>query len=150
MKIKKIAVCASAYHYGKLEAIDRELQKLGFEVILPKTARKMIKSGDFDVSKVRVWLKDPNKFDVKNDLMTSHFKEVEKADAILVANFEKNGIKGYVGGNVLMEITLAFYLKKPIYILNKVLKKLSIYEEIYGVNPVFLNGNLSNIKAYKK
>jgi hypothetical protein len=48
--------------------------------------------------------------------MKGHFKKVLDSDAILVTNFEKNGVEGYIGGNVLMEITLAFHYKKPIFI----------------------------------
>jgi hypothetical protein len=40
------------------------------------------------------------KFDVTMD----HFKKIENSDAILVVNYHKNGIDGYVGGSVLMEI----------------------------------------------
>lgn len=82
--------------------------------------------------------------------MRAHFKEIEKADAILVANYEKGKIKGYIGGNTLMEITLAFYLKKPIFILNNISKDSLIWEEIYGVNPIFLDGKADNIRQIVK
>jgi hypothetical protein len=60
----------------------------------------------------------------------------------LVTNFAKNGVEGYIGGNTLMEITLAYYFKKPIFILNNIAEDSLIKEEIYGVNPVFLKGEL--------
>lgn len=142
-----IVVCASASSYKLLPSLESELQLIGFKVILPKTARKMIKSGDFNIEKHKVWYKDPSLFNIKTNLMKTHFKEIEKADAILVANFEKNGIKGYIGGNTLMEMTLAFYLKKPIFILNSIDNDSPIMEEIYGVNPNFLSGNLMLING---
>lgn len=108
----------------------------------------MIKTGDFDVKKHKTWYQDESQYKIKTQLMREHFKEIEKADAILVANYEKDGIKGYIGGNTLMEMTLAFYLKKPIFILNKIADDAMIEEEVYGMNSFFLNGDLSLI--YKK
>jgi len=44
-----------------------------------------------------------------------------------------------------MEMGLAFYLKKKIYLLNEV-PELPYKEEILGVKPIILNGDLSKIK----
>ena len=82
----------------------------------------------------------------KTVLMQGHFKKVLKGDAILVLNLEKKGVKGYIGGNALMEMTLAFHYKKPIYILKNISKDLSIAEEIFGLNPIVIQGNLKKIK----
>ena len=61
-------------------------------------------------------------------------------------NYKKKGIKGYIGGNVLMEMAVAFFLEKPIYILNAASKKSALYEEVMAIQPRFLKGNLNNIK----
>lgn len=45
-----------------------------------------------------------------------------------------------------MEMTIAFYRKNPIFILNPISHTLPIKEEVYGVNPIFLDGNLHSIK----
>lgn len=55
-------------------------------------------------------------------------------------------MKGYVGGNTLIEIGVAFFLGKSIYILNPVSSELSYKQEIMGMKPVFLNGDLKKIK----
>ena len=65
-------------------------------------------------------------------------------DAILVANYDKKGVKGYIGGNTLMEMGLAFFLKKKVYLLNEV-PELPYKEEILGVKPIILNDNLTKI-----
>jgi len=57
----------------------------------------MKKSGDFDATENKVWLKDEGNFSKKRKLMDSHFKKVIESDAILVVNKRKNGLKGYVG-----------------------------------------------------
>lgn len=117
--------------------------ELDHKVIIPQTARKMKQSGDFGV--VKTWF-ETGDYSHKTKLITDHFREIEKGDCILVINDEKNGFAGYIGGNVLMEMTVAFYLAKPIYILNPLSQDLPIKEEIYGMNPVFLDGDLSVIQ----
>ena len=77
--------------------------------------------------------------------MRAHFKKVVDSDAILVLNYEKRGIQGYIGGNGLMEMGIAFHYRKPIYILNAASKDLPFYEEIMGMQPVLLNGDLEKI-----
>ncbi len=66
-------------------------------------------------------------------------------DAILVTNYPKNGIDGYVGGNSLMEMGLAHYLRKKIYLLFPVSSKLNYKEEILGMKPIILDGDISLI-----
>lgn len=139
---KIIAVCASVSHYKYLIDIDKQLKQLGFKVILPKTARKMARTGDYDVEKHKIWYKDPSQYKIKTRLILAHFREIIKSDAILVANFEKNKIKGYIGGNALMEMTVALLNKKPIFVLNPIDEELGIKEEVYGLNSIFLNGDL--------
>jgi hypothetical protein len=143
-KINTIVICSSASFYKNLFPIQEALKSFGYKVVLPKTAKKMKKNNNFDVVSHKTWYKNPKDYYKKRALMDAHFKEVVKGDAILVTNFDKNGVKGYIGGNALMEITLAYYFKKPIFILNDIAVNSPIKEEIYGVNPVFLKGNLES------
>ncbi len=55
---------------------------------------------------------------MKNNLLQKCFERIRDHDAILVLNYEKSGIKGYIGGASLMEIGIAYYLGKKIFILN--------------------------------
>ena len=82
--------------------------------------------------------------------MKGHFKKVLAADAILVVNYEKNGVSGYIGGNGLMEMMLAFLHKKPIFVYNSISDELNIAEEVYGLNPIFINQDLSMIRRKVK
>lgn len=145
MKKKVITICASSNFYKHVNQVADELEAKGFEVIVPHNAAIMRKTGDYDVVKLRTWLKDPSEFTKKQKFMDMHFKEVEKADAILVVNDEKNGVKGYIGANGLMEMALGYYLKKPIFILNPVSKDSSVYEEVHGMGAVILHSDLDKI-----
>lgn len=142
--MKVVTICSSASFYTQAVVVQKQLNQDGFKVIIPATAEKMKKSADFDVSHYKTWFGDAKDYYKKSELMRGHFHEIEKADAILVLNYEKHGTKNYIGGNVLMEMALAFYLKKPIYILNEIPEESSFLEEIIGLNPIPLHGNLNN------
>ena len=136
---KAFADCSHRVYSRNAQA---KLEKRGFKVKIPHTANKMKKSGDFDIKTYKTWFKNPNDYRKKTKLMRQHFKKVLECDAILVLNHEKNGVEGYIGGNGLMEMALAFHYRKPIYVLNPVFDTSPFYEEILGMNPIFLNGEL--------
>lgn len=106
----------------------------------------MKERNNFDVSAYKTWFTNARDWGKKTELMNQHFEKVVEGDAILVLNYEKNGLPGYIGGNVLMEMAIAFYHKKPIYVLHPVSAASPIYEEILGMQPVFLDGKLENLK----
>ena len=84
-------------------------------------------------------------WDLKRDAISDHFEKIEWCDAILVANYEKRGIEGYIGGNTLIEMGLAFYLKKPIYVLYSISSEMSYKIELLSMKPIMLDGNLEKI-----
>lgn len=140
MKKLVVALCSSADFYRQV--VDRQvlLEKHGYICLVPLTATKMKESGDFDVSHYKTWFADPDDYDKKSALMRGHFAEIEKGDAVLIINEEKHGITNYIGGNVLIEMALAFYLHKPILIMNDIPVGLAYEEEIRGMQPVVLHG----------
>lgn len=143
---KIITICASASHYKQVLEIREQLMKLKFQVKIPKIAFLMKKTNNFDVSFYKTWFNDKNDYRIKTGLMKSHFKKVLAADAVLIANFTKKGLEGYIGGNVLMEMVIAFHHHKPIYIYNQISEDLPVAEEVYGLEPIFINCDLSKIK----
>ncbi len=146
-----ITICSSAYFYRQAVDIQTELEKAGYDVILPKTARKMKESGDFDVDHYKTWFTDTSDYHKKTTLIRDHFAEIERGDAVLILNYEKNGVANYIGGNVLMEMSVAFYLNKPIFVLNEAPQESSFLEEIIGMEPIILHGEVKNLpKEYEK
>lgn len=145
MNKKIITICSSASFYKQVLEVEKELKKLGFKVKIPHIARVMKKTNNFNVSFYKTWFENKKDYKIKTNLMKKHFKKVMEADAILVLNYDKNGIKGYIGGNVLMEMVLAFHYKKKIFIYDY-LGDLQIKEEIYGLNPIFINKDLKRIR----
>ena len=146
-----ITICSSAAFFKQAVDVQDQLEKFGFEVIVPATATRMKESGDFDVSHHKTWFADANDYHKKAQLMRAHFEEVEKGDAILVLNYEKHGVKNYIGGNVLMEMAIAFWLKKPIFIMNEMPEESAFEEEIRGMEPILLHGDAKALpKLYEE
>ena len=75
----------------------------------------------------------------------NHFKRIEKSDAVLIFNNQKKGIEGYFGSNTLMELSVAFFLGKKIFLLNPMREDHPHYEELIAMNSVVLDGNLDSI-----
>ena len=75
------------------------------------------------------------------------FKTIENSDAVLVLNYPKNGINGYVGSATLMDIGVAYYLGKRIFLLNQLpsTDKLRHSHEVRVMQPVILNGDLKKM-----
>lgn len=145
---KSITICSSTSFYQRVIEIEKELLKMGFKVEVPISARKMEEAGDFSMKGKKVWMEDPSQFHKKTELMDAHFKKVAEGDAVLVVNLDKNEVKGYIGGNVLMEMTLAYYLKQPIYVWQSIEKEHPFYEEVLGINAIFLDENLDKISKF--
>ena len=85
-----------------------------------------------------------SKMKIDLDLIRKHFKKIEKSDAILVLNLDKNGTKNYIGGNSFLEMGKAFDKGIPIFLLNEI-PEVSYKDEIVAMRPNILNGDLSKI-----
>jgi beta-glucosidase/6-phospho-beta-glucosidase/beta-galactosidase len=142
---KIITLCSSAFLFKEVLELEKELKKIGFRVKVPKTAKRMQRENNFDVNHYKTWFNDKSDYNKKRKLMKDHFKKVIESDAVLVLNKEKNGVQGYIGGNGLMEMTIALHYKKPIFIYENIAEDLPIAEEIYGLGPVFIDKNLDLI-----
>ncbi len=71
--------------------------------------------------------------------------KVKANDAVLVLNFEKNSQKNYIGGATFLEIFKAFELNKKIFLFNSIPDGI-LKDELIGMNPMIINGDLSKIK----
>ena len=141
----KIVICCSADFYKQSNEIEDRLIAMGYETLVPYTSTVMRQNGDYDVSHYKTWFDNDHDYDKKAELMNGHFEKIAEGDAILVLNYEKNGQPNYIGGNVLMEMAIAFYLKKPIYILNEIPEQSKFLEEIKGMGAVPLLGHLEKL-----
>lgn len=70
---------------------------------------------------------------------------IEKNDAVLVLNFEKDGIKNYIGGATFIEMYDAFRLGKKIFLFNEIPNGI-LRDEISSFSPIVINGDLSRVQ----
>jgi hypothetical protein len=68
------------------------------------------------------------------------------SDAILVCNFDKKGIKNYIGGNTLMEIGFAHVNDKKIFLYNPIPEDVPYVDEIKAMIDAVINNDLNLIK----
>ncbi len=152
----KITVCGSIAFYSEMEQLKISLEAKGHEVYIPLLSNeapaemgggKKIYFGKYveDNGGIENFPPEHELWDLKEKAIRDHYDKIIWSDAIMVANYDKRGITGYIGGNTLIEIGVAFFLKKPIYILNPVSSELFYKQEIYGMKPVFVNGDLNLI-----
>lgn len=135
----KIAICGSMKFHKEMIETKKRLEDAGHSVVIP--------SGAYDFEKNEAYMKtDEEKINVKieHDLIREHFKFIQDSDAILVLNYEKNGIPGYIGGNTFLEMGLAFWLGKKIYLLNPI-PEMDYLTEMYAMQPEVINGDLTKI-----
>ena len=140
----KITICGSVKFADKLVDIYRQLEALGHEPMMHEdmfgiangTAQELIDGIELDHSEIK---KKHNFIKLWHNLIVS-------GDAILVCNFDKNGIKNYIGGNTLMEIGFAHTNDKKVFLLNPIPEGVSYIDEIKAMTDIVIEGDLKKIK----
>jgi hypothetical protein len=145
----KITICGSMVFENEMQAMVKKLEGLGHEAKAPiervkDEAGKDLHVLEFHEIRHSAGKDDAWVWDRKAEAIQAHFDKVAWSDAILVLNYDKNKVANYIGGNTLMEIALAFHLKKKIYFFNDV-PEVSYKEELFGVKPEIINGDLKLI-----
>ncbi len=118
----KITIVGSMKFCDKYKELKEKLEEQGNEVIIPLADKEYA-----------------NKENPKKESMEDFNDNLEKSDAILVANLED-----YIGINSIMEVGMAFNRNKKIFILNKIPENCK--EEFEAIEVIALNGNLEKLK----
>jgi len=142
----KVTICGDFNFYDKIQEVKRRLENLNIEVILPPWEAMdengtMISAAEyFNLKMSDIGQKNL----VRGGVIKKRFDGIIWGDALLILNYDKNGIANYLGGNSLVEMAVAYYLNKPIYLFNPA-PEISYKEEILGMFPIVLNGDLTKI-----
>jgi hypothetical protein len=134
-----VAVCGSTRFHEQMKQVQKRLEESGHSVLLPH-----LEFGDFHRNR------DTNREEwkrLKPKFMREHFDKIKRSDGVLILNYDKDGIMGYIGGNTLMELAIAYEHEKPIFLLNPIPKGLPYSDEIDVMSPVVLNGDLDRLFA---
>lgn len=131
----KIYIAGSMKFAKEMLNTKAELEKMGHEIFIPIDTERCVNNPN---------LNEDIGYCIEQDILRRHFKIIENCDAILVLNYKKNGIKGYVGGNTLIDMSIAHFFNKKIFMLNPI-PDMSYTVEIKIMQPVVLNGNLNKV-----
>lgn len=130
-------ICSKSF-YGTISEMKEELELMGHVVTLPNSYANPSAENSFrELGKEAhaTWKAE----------MIRHSEEViSKNDAVLVLNFEKNGVENYIGGATFIEMYDAFRLRKKIYLYNDIPEGM-LHDEIIGFSPILIHGNLAEI-----
>jgi nucleoside 2-deoxyribosyltransferase len=148
-----LTLCGSIAFIHEMDDLRQKLEALGHSVQMPPMTERIGEHGQHISADEYYALKkaadtDLNHWIWKNhgDCISAHFRKIEWADAVVILNLSKNNIEHYVGPNTLMEMGYAFALNKPIYLFNPI-PRISYFEELIGMNPIIISGDLSLIHS---
>ncbi len=141
----KIAIIGSLDFTDKIKETANKLTERGHDVIIPVTS-EMILTNRVTLEQI---LKEKESGEIykrmiKQNTIKYFYERIKEVDAVLVLNFDKRGIKNYIGGNVFLEMGFANILDKRIFLLNDV-PEMFYRDEIKAMQPIVLNGDLSKI-----
>jgi len=126
-----VAISGSMSHISNIQEIARDLEAIGDTVYLPNVS-------EAEVTGVALRKRKP-------DLIKDHYTKIRAADVLIVANYDKKGIKNYIGGNTLIEMAFAYALGKSIYLMNNV-PEMDYTDEIHGLEPKILHNNINELR----
>jgi hypothetical protein len=135
----KIFIICSKKFYGEIPSIQKTLEKAGHIITLPNchddpsTEQRYKDLGDEEHGK---W---------KSRMMHHSCDVIEDMDAVLVINFEKNGVQNHIGGATFLEMCFAFRLHKKIFLYNPIPDGI-LRDEIVGFCPIVINSDLSLVE----
>ncbi|MFA5030638.1 MAG: hypothetical protein WC495_03555 [Patescibacteria group bacterium] len=142
----KITIVVGIQFSNEVLQLRDELNHLGHTISLPYTVEK-IEAGELSFEKFMKEKKAHGDLRFRTmgpDRIKRYYNKIVSSDAILVANYSKNNIQNYIGGNALMEMGFAYVNDKKIFLLNDI-PEMPYTDEIKAMNPVILKGNLSGI-----
>lgn len=81
----------------------------------------------------------------EHDAIREHWDVIGTCDKVLILNYDKHGIAGYIGGNSFLEMGFAYIQNKPIYLLQDI-PKIPYYEtEIIAMKPIVIKDDLNKL-----
>ncbi len=136
--MKIFVICSKAF-YGRIPEIKIELEKMGHIITLPNSYDNPTAENEYrNLGKEAhsAW---------KATMFEHSSKVIEEMDAVLVLNFEKNGVKNYIGGATFLEMYDAFRMGKKIYLYNDIPEGI-LKDEIIGFSPVLIDGDMQKVR----
>jgi len=135
-----IGVAGSMHFTENMMDLCKKLESMGHEPFMSKFGPAFV--GKTDEEKEEIKLKQKFNYDAIREF----WKPMQRAEALLVANYDKHGIDNYIGGNAFLEMGFAHVLNQKIFLLNPIPEMPFYGTEIIAMKPTVINGNLELIK----
>jgi len=140
----KIVICGSGTFKEKMLEYRDKLKALGQEPIVHPDYEAFCRGEKQEILR-RAANGEHHLIKREEGYIKWHYDAIFNSDAILVLNFDKRGIKNYIGGNTLMEIGFAYVNDKKIFLLNPIPEDVPYVDEIKAMVDNILNDDLSKI-----
>lgn len=140
----KITICGSVMFRKEMVEIRDKLDKMGHEGIICPIMEDLASGRNPRL--MEEIKRNHGGVKRKHGFIKWYYNSIVNSDAILVLNYDKNGIKDYIGGNTLMEMGFAHVHDKKIFLLNPIPQNVPYVDEIKAMTDVILDGDLSKIK----
>ncbi len=135
----KIFIVCSKHFYDRIPDIQKELEEEGHEVSMPNSYDEPLKEEQMKVEGLEAHV------EWKAEMMRRDRENIEPNDAVLVLNFEKKEQPNYIGGATFLEMYKAWELGKQLFLYNEIPDSI-FRDELLGMNPTVINGDLTKIK----
>ena len=135
----RIGIIGSMQFTDRMFEVTKHLRELGHDAFLTDLHKTMLGKPDSEIEKIKIYQKQ------HMDAIREFWRKMQGGEAVLALNYDKNGIKNYVGANTLMEMGFAHVLDQKIYLLNPIPEMSYCRSEIEAMQPIILNGDWRKI-----
>jgi len=115
------------------------LNKLGHEAFVTDLHKSMVGKSAEEIEEIKLHQKN------NMDAIREFWRAMQGADAVLILNLDKNGIKNYIGANTFLEIGFAHVLNQKIFTINPLPDFAYTSTELAAMQPVVIDGDLTKI-----
>lgn len=138
----KVMISGSMAFSKEMMETKKALEALGHVVLVPHDIETHLENPDFVDD-----LQHNLPYAQETDIMRKCFALVAESDGVLVLNLDRKGISGYIGTSTLMEIGLAYYLQKKLFLYKDIphWDEVRWAHEINIMQPVIIHGDLKKV-----
>ncbi len=136
----KIGVIGSMHCTERMMEVRDALIAQGHDAFLTSLAPPSMGLSDNEKQKRKI------EDQLERDAIREFWRLMQGADAVLVMNVDRHGIKNYIGGNTLLEMGFAHVLGQKIFLFRPIPNIPYYRPEIEAMRPIIVNEDLTLIR----